>query len=252
MEEAFLFLGALQTLRIKDSWSSKAEAEAALIKLHNAKSWDKRVLDRMKLYDVYNMAECVRDTWGLTSPKHQIAALVGRFNPGGIGCGEKGLNEVTLAQREIVPDSDPDAPTEGPFYRHELKMAWDMLPKTRPWVLYVNGDNSPFFGDPSTRKERLHLTGTGVGGNGGIRLKAVKQVVVKGGEHSMVFDCHVAEVADIVADWLTGESQRWNDGPKRKRDEWLSKSLEERQRVSPEHEAALISEMQKRSRTAKL
>lgn len=70
------------------------------------------------------------------------------FNHEIIGLGPGGINGVTLKERKSVPDNDPVAWNAGPFYRVELKEAWDILPNVRPWVLYVNAGKSSFFWSP--------------------------------------------------------------------------------------------------------
>ncbi|GAO20134.1 uncharacterized protein UV8b_06265 [Ustilaginoidea virens] len=245
---------ALQALRQRDSFPTRAEAEDAVVKLNNAASWDPRALSRLKHYSVRQARDKdgARSVWRPVTPKHQIAALVSRFNPGRVGLGPNGTKGVTMAEREVVPDSDPLAFNIGPFYRHELRLAWNMLPSMRPCVLYVNGAKSPFFGHPATREERLRRTGTGVGGNGGVKLGAVRQVVIEGGEHTMVFDESLKTVAAHVADWLADECRRWTEGPKRRRELWL-RDAKDKGSVGSDFLAALDAEMKRmKSRAGKL
>ena len=241
-----------QILRQRDKFPTREEAESNLIVSQGARLRDPRAVARLKRYGVYQTETDPQVVWGPTSPKDQIAILVSRYNPGGIGLGPGGLEEVTLAQREVVPDSNPAAPTVGPFYRHELQLSWDLLKSMRPWVLYINGGKSPVFGDPGTREERARLTGTGAGGNGGVKLGAVRQVVIEEGGHNMPFDKYLTQVADHVAKWLVTESQRWENGPKRRRREWQSKSMDEKQRLGDAHVAAIHTELQKMKRKEKL
>jgi len=129
--------------------------------------------------------------WNFTTSKHQIATLLGRHNPKNISLGPGGVSEMTLEERELIPDSDPDSWNEHCFFKPELKLAWEYLPSVRPWVLYVNGGNSPVFGCPQTRDEGAKRTGTGVGGNGGLKLGAVKQIFIEGADHNMVLVIYV-------------------------------------------------------------
>lgn len=238
-----------RTLQRKESWSTREEAEVKIVKAQGADAWSEKVLARLKVYGVVQTGiDSKASSWALTTPKNQIASLVFRYNPGNVGMGPGGLDEVTLAQREIVPDSNPADRHRGPFYRPEMQLGWDLLPKMRPWVLYVNGGRSPLFGDPIVREQRARITGTGVGGNGGMRLGAVKQVVIEDGEHTMPFDRSLEDLAGHVGDWLVMESQRWTGGPRKRRIEWQAKSLEEKQSVSKEFIGAVSSIMrQKRS-----
>lgn len=240
-----------QALKRKDEWSTREEAEMNLVKSHVAAGWDNRTISRLKKYGVYRVADGSKEEWRSTTPGVQIAALVLRFNPHGIGKKSGETTDLTLEERESIPDLDPAAPDLGPFYRFELQGAWDLLPNVRPWILYVNGGNSPFFGRPSTRDERAKITGTGVGGNGGIKLGAVEQVIIKNGEHTMVFDNQMGEVAESVAQWLSKEAKRWDEGGKKALDAWKAKSLSEKQSVPKAYEEALLQQV-KRSKKEKL
>ncbi|KAJ5657935.1 uncharacterized protein N7484_001584 [Penicillium longicatenatum] len=238
-----------QMLQRKESWPTREEAEIRGVKAQGAGAWGEKVRSRLKVYGVVQTGtNSEAGSWALTTPKNQIASLVFRHNPGNVGLEPGGLDEVTLAQREIVPDSNPADRYEGPFYRPEMRLGWDLLPGMRPWVLYVNGGKSPLFGNPVVREQRARITGTGVGGNGGMRLGAVRQVVIEDGEHTMPFDRNLNNLADHVGNWLVTESQRWTDGPKRRRVEWQAKSLKEKQSVSKEFVDAVSSIMgQKRA-----
>ncbi|KAJ5621281.1 hypothetical protein N7528_006064 [Penicillium herquei] len=238
-------------LKRKEGWETRAEAEKRAIKSQHADSWNEKAKLRLMHYGVFQPDATV-NKWNLTMAKDQVASVVFRHNPGSIGMGPGGLDDVTLAQREIVPDSNPADIGKELFYRRELRMGWDLLPGMRPWVLYVNGGNSPDFGDPKVREERARRTGTGVGGNGGMKLGAVKQVVIDDGKHTMPFDRSLDEVVPHVRDWLVAESRRWVDGPKRRRAEWQKGSLVEKQSVSKEFVAALVTQLKMAKRAGKL
>ncbi len=233
----------LQTLKRKPSFATRNKAEEDLVKAHAAANWDERTITRLKKYGVYELDNHGISEWRSTTPKDQIAGLVSRFNSERVGLGPGGINDVTLEQRKDFPDIDPDAWNAGAFYRPELRGSWDLLRHIRPRVLYVNGGKSPVFGRSSTRDERAKLTGTGVGGNGGLRLGAVKQIIVKDGEHTMVFDQHVNEVAQHVADWVAEESQRCFGDAEKTAEMNMTKDLAEKQTVSPKFMNALIAEM---------
>ncbi|KAJ5668940.1 hypothetical protein N7462_010010 [Penicillium macrosclerotiorum] len=245
---------SISTLKQGDCWASRAEAETGAVRLAGAQRWDPRVRTRLTHYGIYEIppAQAQGAPWALTNPKDQIAALASRLNKDRIGLGPGGLETVTLEQRQTIPDSDPDGNVNGQFYRHELKTTWDMLPKVRPWVLYINGGKSPFFGHPGTREQRLHLTGTGPGGNGGVRLGAVTQRLLEDGEHTMVFDKNMATVAEYVAVWLADESARWMRGPKTARETWQARPMDEKQTVGPDYMAALASQIKDWKRPSKM
>lgn len=243
---------SLQTLKHPDSWKTKEEAELGVVKGQRAQHWDRRVLARLKHFSIYNRETQEGKDWATTTPKDQVVALISRFNPDRVSLGPGGIDSVTLAQRETIPDGDPEGFNFGPFYRRELQLAWDMLPNLRPWALFVNGGKSPSFGYPQTREERARIAGTGVGGNGGVRLGAVKQVVIEDGEHVMVFDRSLSQVADHVAGWLGTECRRWTEGPRKRDAEWQRQSVEKKQTLGGKYFSALSEEFQSMKRAGKL
>jgi hypothetical protein len=111
---------------------------------------------------------------------------------------------------------------------------WTLLPSVRPWVLYVNGGSSPYFGDPKIREERANLIGIGVGGSGGMKLGTVEQVVIEGGAHTISFDANLGKVAVRAAEWMGREMKRWTNGEKKQREEWRKKILKEKQTLAKE------------------
>ena len=147
-----------------------------------------------------------------------------------------------------MPDLEPSAWNPGQFYRQELKGAWDLLPHIRPRVLYINGGRSPFFGRTEVRDERGKITGTGVGGNGGMKVGAVEQVIIKKGEHTMVFDSHIGEVAECAAKWLGMEVRRWQNGPEKRRKAWQAKSKQEQQSLPEGFEEAIDAQAKEERR----
>ncbi|KAJ5622178.1 hypothetical protein N7528_005410 [Penicillium herquei] len=241
-----------QALQQGDFWDTREEAEEALVKSQMAYSWNKKVLARLKHYGIYSVKTQTGLKWMLTTPKHQIASVVLRHIPKSVCVSSDDLANLTLAHRELVPDLDPKIALNGSFYRSEFQHSWDLLPKMRPWVLYVNGTSSPHFGDPSTRDRRVQITGTGVGGNGGIKLGAVQQVIIEGAGHDMPFDNNTEQLSTHIVDWFMKESRRWNDGAGRRLRDWRAECSEEKGRVSQDYAASVPGEIAARRRTVKL
>ncbi|KAJ5708203.1 hypothetical protein N7488_008004 [Penicillium malachiteum] len=221
-----------QALQQGDFWDTREEAEEALVKSQVAYSWNKKALARLKHYGTYSVKTQTGLKWMLTTPKHQIASVVLRHIPKSVCVSSDDLANLTLAHRELVPDLDPKIALNGSFYRSEFQHSWDLLPKMRPWVLYVNGTSSPHFGDHSTRDRRAQITGTGVGGNGGVKLGAVQQVIIEGAGHDMPFDDNIAQLSTHIVDWFMKESRRWNDGAGRRLRDWRAECSEEKWKVS--------------------
>ncbi len=61
------------------------------------------------------------------------------------------------------------------------------------------------------RKDKLDLTGTGVGGNGGVEEGAVEYVLMEGAGHFVPFE-KVQQTADHMGKWLGKEMERWRRG----------------------------------------
>ncbi|KAJ5273776.1 hypothetical protein N7478_008901 [Penicillium angulare] len=241
-----------RVLQQEDFWDTKEEAEKVLVKSQVAQKWPAKSLARLKHYGVYQVKTNPTPKWALTTPKDQIACVVLRHIPNSIQVSCDDLADLTASQREMVPDLDPKIALRGSFYRSEFQHSWDLLPKMRPSVLYINGDSSPHFGDPSTRDRRAEITGTGVGGNGGMKLRAVQQVVIKGAGHNMPFDDHFTQVSSHVAHWLAKESQRWADGPGQRLRDWRAKEFGNQQRVSQDYTDSLPGEITTRKIMANL
>ncbi|KAJ6015620.1 hypothetical protein N7540_010211 [Penicillium herquei] len=250
--ERVLAKWASQTLQQGDFWDTREEAEEVLVKSQMAYSWTKKTLTRLKHYGIYLVKTQTGLKWTLTTPKHQLASVVLRHIPKSVHVSSDNLAHLTLAQRELVPDLDPKIALQGSFYRSELQHSWDLLPKMRPWVLYVNGSSSPHFGDPATRDLRAQITGTGVGGNGGIKLGAVQQIIIEGAGHDMPFDNNIEQISTYVVDWFVKEMQRWDNGTGRRLRDWRAECSEERQKVTRDYAASLPGEMVARKRPAKL
>lgn len=243
--KGIIFPWMMLHLRRNVEFSTREETAKELVSAHQASGWDKRAKARLMKHGVYEEAR----KWRSTTPKDQIAALVCRFNPKKLGV--DGTASMAMEDRQEIPDVDTEAWNPGSFYQSALKESWDLLPHVRPHVLYVNGEKSPFFGRPSTRDERASITGTGVGGNGGMKDGAVEQIVVKDGEHTMVFEKQMGEVAYHLARWLGKDIIRWQQGEKKRLQEWQSKSPTERYSVPNGYAQALAAET-KRARKPKL
>jgi hypothetical protein len=181
---------------------------------------------------IYLHKEGDAEEWRLTTPNNQEAAMVVRPSIKNIDLKKSGMEDVTLEERAEVPDVDPIGWNSQGCFRPELQNMWNLLPSMRPWVIYINGGSSPYFGDPKIREERAKITGTGVGGSGGKKLGTVEQIVIEGGAHTIPFDANLGKVAGHAAEWIGKEMKRWTNGEKKRRDEWRKTPLKEKQTVA--------------------
>ena len=91
------------------------------------------------------------------------------------------------------------------FHRPEMAMTFENLPKVRPNVLWVFGGLSALSPEKA-QEEKLARTGTGIGGNGGVKAGSVEKVVVVDGGHMLPFE-KIERCAAILASWLEKQKE---------------------------------------------
>ncbi|KAI6844671.1 toxin biosynthesis protein-like protein [Hortaea werneckii] len=199
-----------------DLWQSREDAEAMSAWLF--KTWDPRVL---KLWNEHGLrgtptlAYPEPNKITLTTPKAQEAWIYGRnwFDPlsvdGGGGGGGGGGGYATVAARTKYPDLHPGVLETHPFYRPEDLYVWNALPSLRPRSLYICPDSGP-LSNPKAHQEKLERTGSGLGGNGGVKEGNVSACTVQGTGHLLPFEKPV-ECARLAAEWLGSEVRTWRE-----------------------------------------
>ncbi|CAI7662867.1 unnamed protein product [Penicillium pancosmium] len=219
---------AIMSLKRKDTWNSKSEAVQAARKTY--KRWDKRVLDRW----IGNGYRQLSVTTGrgsddqpvtLASSKYQEVLQYLRPNPldyKPVGQYEVGETSSPHHDHLLYPDIIGPPHATSPFYRYEPILAWKMLKHIRPAVLYLHGESSP-IATPEVRAKMLNRTGTGVGGNGGIRESRVQQKVLKG-SHQLPLE-QVGETASAIGPWIGQSAQSWKDDEARLDEGWAEQSM---------------------------
>jgi pimeloyl-ACP methyl ester carboxylesterase len=103
------------------------------------------------------------------------------------------------------PEQNLDCPNY-PFHRPEPPRIFRQLPELQPSLLYIFGKQSDFSAPPQ-RQEKMQITGTGVGGNGGSASGRVQEAVLDCG-HLVPME-KVTECADAIASFLDKEMGRW-------------------------------------------
>ena len=83
-----------------------------------------------------------------------------------------------------------------PFYRPEPPQIFRRLPELKPSTLYVFGESSD-LSSPHARHAKMQITGTGIGGNGGV---CVEQIVLPCG-HLVPME-RVGETATASAEFI--------------------------------------------------
>jgi pimeloyl-ACP methyl ester carboxylesterase len=183
-----------------DLWPSREAAGAAFRKNKFFQTWDSRVLDKYIEFGLRRVPTALYPTpveggavspnaVTLTTTKHQEAWNYVRpnFDP---------QDEYT--DRLLSPDLDWQV--QYYFARPEASIVYADLPHLRPSVLYIWGSKSGLT-SPQWEAEKLRLTGTGVGGSGGVPAGKVQKVVIDGFGHLVPCE-QVGVCAEYAADWL--------------------------------------------------
>jgi len=236
----------------RDLWPSRSAAAESFRKSKFYQAWDERVLDRWLQYGLRDLptaiypgdstAEDVDSPVTLTTTKHQevFTFLRANFNSKDEH-GKEVINRLTHA------DFDPATPRSFPFYRPEPVRTYHNLPFVRPSVLYIFGGSS-WLSPPGSRKEKMELTGSGVGGSGGVKEGRVKEVVLENTGHLVAMEA-VEACADATADWLRGELKRWREEEDKFTQEWSTRTRRDKL-VTSEEWKKLIDEGPSKDRPA--
>lgn len=215
----------------RDLWPSKQEAIAGFSKSKFYSTWDRRVFARWCEYGIrsvpsstYTDAESGNVT--LTTTKHQECFTFMR--PSWEGLSPDGN---TVFNRSLVPDLNLQQPTRYPLYRPEPPTVLGRLPELRPSVFYIFGGLSN-MSLPPVRKQKMDMTGTGLGGSGGAKEGKVKELVLDGIGHLVAMEA-ADKCAEAAAQWLGQETKRI-EKERAEYIEWTKKSLAEKQTLSDE------------------
>ena len=103
-------------------------------------------------------------------------------------------------ERMISPDLDPINEGTYQFHRAEPILALQGLPHVRPSILWMFGARSN-INTPALQAQKMALSGTGVGGSGGVDAAKVEKAVFNDATHMMPFE-KVEMCARVLADWL--------------------------------------------------
>lgn len=194
---------ALPTSYRPDLWSSRSKAERSFRNNPFFKVWQPRVLDKYLQYGLRDTPTALYDSSSeatpgavtLTTTKHQEAWSYVRSN-----FAPKSLDPNDPTQRLLSPDLDPTNEGAYLFHRAESILALQGLPHLRPSVLWVFGSQSP-INTPELQDEKMALSGTGLGGNGGVITGRVERVIIQDAAHMVPFE-KVEDCAVALADWL--------------------------------------------------
>ncbi|KAL5362339.1 Alpha/beta hydrolase family-domain-containing protein [Aspergillus floccosus] len=199
---------ALSSTYRRDLWTSCAEAAQKFQSSALYRSWDSRVLEKWIEYGLRDLPTELYPTSSangsqspavtLTTPKSQELFTFLRSSY----VDERSGLPRGSPQEEMHPDDIDDFP----FYRPEPPQILRRLPELKPAVMYLFGKDSD-LSSSEARQEKLQLTGTGVGGSGGVSRGRVQEVVLSCG-HLIPME-RVRESAQASADFINSELAYW-------------------------------------------
>lgn len=79
----------------------------------------------------------------------------------------------------------------------------------------------------------MEVTGTGVGGSGGVKEGRVKKIVLEGVGHLVAMEA-VNQCADAISTWLGTELQKWRQNEDQFRSMWTAKTNLEKITINEE------------------
>lgn len=212
----------------RDLWSSREEAETSFRRNKFYQTWDPRVLDAWVKYGIRDTPTKLYPEPGkatLTTTKHQEVFTY--YRPLAQAYGRDGKRAVDLSK---MPDVEADYVDKYypafQFYRPEGIYTTDRLPNLRPSVLWLYGGESGVCA-PETRKEKMDLTGIGVGGSGGEKAGMVTAVTVEGFGHLVPMEA-TTRCAEHAAASIAPAIERWRQEEADFR-EWAKRSDAEKQ-----------------------
>ncbi|KAL4782810.1 Alpha/beta hydrolase family-domain-containing protein [Aspergillus varians] len=206
----------------RDIWASRTQAAEKFKSSPFYQAWDPRVFEKWTQYGIRN----------LPTPLYPIS------DGSSTGPGSESVTLTTTKAQELyyyvrpsytdkrsgLPRGYPkdemhpdDIDDSIPFYRPEPTQLFRRLPDIKPPVLYLLGGKSG-LSSPAARREKLEVTGTGVGGSGGAAKGLVKEVVLPCG-HMVPMEL-VRESADACADFIHSRVSEWESGVRRFREAW--------------------------------
>jgi pimeloyl-ACP methyl ester carboxylesterase len=191
--------GMFSSIR-RERWDSRTKAEAQFRRSPFFAAMDARALD---LFLEFGLKDTPDGGVVLATPKAQEAWSFVRstFHE---------LSDNKRRERMLNPDLESGSPVARLLIaRPDLLPICNTLPHIRPRTFYLYGDFS-HINSEDVQADHASTTGTGHGGNGGVKEGGVKQEMVEDAGHLCVFE-KPGVIADTVAGWLGEEMGRWRE-----------------------------------------
>ncbi|KAJ5224456.1 Alpha/beta hydrolase family-domain-containing protein [Penicillium citrinum] len=218
----------------RDIWPSREQAAQKFLSNAFYRSWDPRVFERFVKYGL-------RD---LPTRNHALSEATGQPS---VTLATKKAQELFFYIRPSyvdersglargIPEHDmhPDDIDDFPFYRPEPAQIFRELPHLKPDVLYLFGESSP-LSSPEARQKKMEITGTGIGGSGGLASGRVQERVLPCG-HMVPMEM-VRKTAEASAEFIKSTVSAW---------ESQSSAFQRAWEQVPQHERGDVDEQWRR------
>ncbi|KAJ9151339.1 Peroxisomal membrane protein LPX1 [Pleurostoma richardsiae] len=194
----------------RDLWPSRGAAAEAVMRNRVYAAWDPRAVTALVTHGFRDTPTALYPgeqgkTTIKTTKHHEVFTY---YRP--VAARDPRTGRLRPLPRSEAPDADPAELArypDYPFYRPEGPLTTDRLPHLRPPVLWVFGETSGVCA-PDQRREKMELTGVGVGGSGGAAAGMVREVTVKGCGHLVAMEAP-GQVARHAADFVAPALGRW-------------------------------------------
>lgn len=226
----------------RDLWPDRQSAIASFAKNPFYKTWDPRVLDRWNTHGLRQTpTKLYPDETGkttLTTTKHMEVFTY--YRPQAQSYDPQTGKRLPGVDRSKLPDADVNIAKfdDFAFYRPEGgPQTADRLRNLRPGVLYIFGESST-VNPPDIRQEKAEITGTGVGGSGGVDKGRVEVVTLPGYGHLVPLEA-TRRCAELAGGFIEKEVAGWK-AEEREVEAWRrGNTIREKQVVGGEYEAWL-------------
>ncbi|KAL9080226.1 MAG: hypothetical protein Q9157_000948 [Trypethelium eluteriae] len=226
-------LPAYAVIHKRDKWPSRKAAESYHCRNKFFQSWDPRVLSLFLEFGIRKAPSPTSPT-NTSSDSESVILTTSKYQEalGHVRAAYPPRNQPftgTPPPRKTHPDVFRDRRLEVPFYRPEPFLAFTQIPYLLPTVLYVTPASSPVT-TPDARAACISTIGTGLGGNGGVKEGAVKEVALPNSGHFVPFEKPTA-VAEVVASWLDERLAVWRKDEEEERRAWAEVKAEDKRKV---------------------
>ncbi|KAK5119244.1 hypothetical protein LTR85_007858 [Meristemomyces frigidus] len=191
------------TVQKADTWTSRAAAAKHFKCTAPYKGWDARVLEAWMRHGITSTSSMTsndriqgrNESVTLTTDKHQEAVTYVRPSPNADVTDDSSSNP-TIVRIQRPRDLDDRLSRLSHFYCPASSITFNRLPELRPPVMFVWGGKSA-IAPACKQQEILAMTGSGVGGSGGVTDHKVFAKILPEGGHLLPLDrpSQCAEVA---------------------------------------------------------